>query len=869
MVGVLQFFDFGQTSSSRKLLALNRHNSGLEPPRNSLEVPPMNTCHNFQLVHEDIQCSSYYKEDVCQQSHTKKLIAVERLHRTKDQHNRPSVVARLMGMESLPSDTKPTIHPKELNDHKRLRKKANFVSSSRQPSFMTKPIEHPKNLFPCDIKRDFNPHSGIYEIDKPLPREHPQEELLQKFKKEFEAWQVSKVQELKHDPLHRRYMNTLSQGSLNNEKVSRYHVPSARSVIDHDEQANFLEYEESVSNIDDNGVTKHDASTTVFDYGQSMCVSPGRIVILKPNLEVNDGIEESCLCSPLMLKKQTNMHDFLEQVKERLIVEMQGKPRAEITTRWTEHEIFVSEALADSEQISSKTFKRNGGPVSTGDKIATVQAKSTSSYRNEIQFRGKSSPGFISMNATKSSEKMENVLKDETERDSILIFRQKPITYLSNKEAEKETFGTMHHFLNKENANLSYLEKRKALNVSKSFRRDQTHAFDDESESPKNLTRSYSAPVSGTEFRKLLLEDRNVLTAAHIHRTHETSDNNIIEQRKAKKDGFNIRNRVSSLRQNLMLKSKIFGKRRQLMDQSLEDEIFFMTAIETTPSVLMNIAFEQDNSTEVPPSPASVCSSSYDEICRPYYPSPVSPLEAVFDEDFPSLPPYEELNSDRQDTSYLFPESNLSEELEYDGSTEAKGETKQTKNELQEFECTAKAYVRNILFTSGLFDKSHSDQALWEWGTPRKPISMLVFEEVEETYQISCNMESSTSLLNGGNTEVSHRILFDLLNEALMRAVQNSKPDSAFKKWDIGKKRLPHGNELLETLWQQIQLNICPPEDELCSMLSMVARDLSTSWSSMLHEDLDIICADMESLIIENLTDELVDNLGFSCVQCY
>ncbi|KAG6537645.1 hypothetical protein ZIOFF_002740 [Zingiber officinale] len=110
MVGVLQFFDFDQTSSSRKLLTLNRHNSGLEPPRNSLEVPPMNTYHNFQLVHEDIQCSSYYKEDICQQSHTKKLIAVERLHRTKDQHNRPSVVARLMGMESLPSDTKPTIH---------------------------------------------------------------------------------------------------------------------------------------------------------------------------------------------------------------------------------------------------------------------------------------------------------------------------------------------------------------------------------------------------------------------------------------------------------------------------------------------------------------------------------------------------------------------------------------------------------------------------------------------------------------------------------------------------------------------------------------------------------------------------------------
>lgn len=503
-----------------------------------------------------------------------------------------------MGMESLPSDTKPTIHPKELNDHKRPRKKANFVSSSRQPSFMTKPIERPKNLFPCDIKQDFDRHSGIYEIDKPLPRKHPQEELLKKFKKEFEAWQASKVHEqsmsleLKHDPLHRRHMNTLSQGSLNKEKVSRCRVPSARSVIDHGEQENFFEYEESVSNLDDNGPTKKDAAT-VFDHGQSMCVSPGRIVILKPSLELNDGIEESCLCSPLMLKKQRNMHDFLEQVKERLIVEMQGKPRVETTTRWIEPEVFVCEGLADSEQISSKTFKRKGGPVSTADKIAMMEPKSTCSYRNEIQFRGKSSPGFISKNTTKSSEKMEDVLKDETDRDSILIFRQKPITSLSNKETEKETFSTMHHFLNKESANLSYLEKRKSLNVSKSFRRDQTHAFNDGIESLKNLTRSYSAPVSGTEFRKLLLEDKNVLTAAHIHRTHEASDNNIIEQRKTKKDGFNIKSRVSSLRQNLMLKSKLFGKRTQLMDQSPEDEIYFMKAIETTPSVLMNIAFEQ------------------------------------------------------------------------------------------------------------------------------------------------------------------------------------------------------------------------------------------------------------------------------------
>lgn len=40
----------------------------------------------------------------------------------------------------------------------------------------------------------------------------------------------------------------------------------------------------------------------------------------------------------------------------------------------------------------------------------------------------------------------------------------------------------------------------------------------------------------------------------------------------------------------------------------------------------------QENSTEVPPSPASWCSSPPDEMSRGGYPSPVSPLEASFSE---------------------------------------------------------------------------------------------------------------------------------------------------------------------------------------------------------------------------------------------
>ncbi|URD98227.1 hypothetical protein MUK42_29971 [Musa troglodytarum] len=877
MVGILQFFDFGQGRSSHKLPLLSRRNDGLEAPRNSLEFP-MEAYQSFQVANEDIPYSHRYsnKDGVCQNgAHMKELIDDEMSKRTKDRCNGPSVVARLMGMDALPSDIKPVIHAKDLNDMKKPRKELTSISSNQQASLILKTMRQSNEFFSYQIEQDFDQHTKDHDMDKPQPREHPQEELLQKFKKEFEAWQASKAWErsvtleLGNDLQKEKHINTSPQEILNSfvdakrssfvKKTTEFehHVPSAR-LNTHWEQEDLLSSEAFVSKHSETGLTKDNffrdnarSKSPKSDHEMEISTLPRRIVILRPGYEMNDYTEESCLCSPVMLQKGKNMHDFLEQVKERLITEIEGKPRLETTTIWTQSEAFASERLSDYKQIVPKTVKGLSESISIGNKTPLMQSRSTKSYKNKVQFSGWCSPEFIHQDTKKLlSERLKNVQKDDTDIMDPLISSGGLITSISSKEAEK--FNSMQYFSKKSSKTVASWEEKKFLNESKSFRHDQGQAFDVGDESLRNLFRSFSAPVSRTAFGKLLLEDKNATAAVHICRKHEASENDLMEARKKKKDGFNIKNRVSNLKQNFTLKGKLFGKRIQLMDESSEDEFLFMKDAETSPFV-MNFGFQQENSTEVPPSPASVCSSTHDEICRPYYPSPVSPLEALFHEDHPSLPASGEPNSN-------IPESDLPEEVDYDRSEQTTDELKPSEDELPEIEGNTKAYIRDILITCGLFERNHFDQCLWEWNTPRKPIPILVFDEVEETYQRNDKLKSRTTLIcEGEDVGFSHRILFDLLNEALLSVVQNSKPGSTVKKWFPGPGRVPQGDQLLDSLWHLIQVYINPPVDESHPLESLVAQEMNqTSWSGMLHEDVDIISVEIELLIVENLIDELV-----------
>ncbi|GKC19936.1 hypothetical protein Tco_1022086 [Tanacetum coccineum] len=79
--------------------------------------------------------------------------------------------------------------------------------------------------------------------------------------------------------------------------------------------------------------------------------------------------------------------------------------------------------------------------------------------------------------------------------------------------------------------------------------------------SPINLVRSLSASVSVTSFRKLLLEDRHVVTSAHIQKKHEVVEKLTMKVKKHRTDKFNLQERVSSLKYNLGLKERLFGRK--------------------------------------------------------------------------------------------------------------------------------------------------------------------------------------------------------------------------------------------------------------------------------------------------------------------
>ncbi|RHN54536.1 hypothetical protein MtrunA17_Chr5g0408021 [Medicago truncatula] len=89
--------------------------------------------------------------------------------------------------------------------------------------------------------------------------------------------------------------------------------------------------------------------------------------------------------------------------------------------------------------------------------------------------------------------------------------------------------------------------------------------------SPRNLVRSLYAHVSrsGTSFGKVLLEDRHILTGAHIRRKLEAVETMSLDVKKQKKERFNnIKEKVSNLRSSFALRGGIFGKRYQSMVES-------------------------------------------------------------------------------------------------------------------------------------------------------------------------------------------------------------------------------------------------------------------------------------------------------------
>ncbi|KAJ3688012.1 hypothetical protein LUZ61_017176 [Rhynchospora tenuis] len=744
MAGILQYLDFNQgstTTAPRKLPYLHRRNTdGLEAPRNSIEFTS-ELCQSNSMVHVDIPYSCHTRH--CSKSNfytnntpMKKLIEEEISNKSNDGSRRPSVVARLMGMDLLPEETN-----KEPTQQRDLIEASTSTSKNRSNTR--------RELFPS--KR----HS----------REHPQEEALQKFKKEFEAWQASKLLERSR---------SLELENFSKQKFV-HSLPLHESKKGKDDW-----YEEKVS------CSKPESDVVHLPHGERS-PSPTRIVILKPCPEMAFGMEESTISSPEMIKRENNMVDFLEEVKNKLKLEIEGKSKKEKT---------------DPKQIARSIANQIRETVVQDLNGTLTRSESSRSYQNNVD-------GLQENGDTKSllSEKIRSVLKREIE--AAVPFRSTKPTYEIKRRGRKVK--------NREEA--------------KTTTQSDTKSFEEGGEaSPRNLVRSFSAPVSGTAFVKLLTEEPHASSRTRSQTKHEAGCEH---ERKARKVASAPNSRVGNLTHNLGLRRWLFRKRIQSADEETMKGFIPVQTFVTTPSVVMNSGFVQENFTEVPPSPASVCNSPRDEMCRGGYPSPVSPLDASFtDEHFATV-------ATREMSPISPTPSELRELVDLNKPDKLKSEEISTTYEITTPESHEKSYVKSILVTAGLYKNQMLDPDFSRWDALREPIPNWIFDKLEEI--------TSTEPAEI-RPAVSHKMLFDLTNEVLIKVL-------SLKRWYIG---IPHGTRLLNELWRRMERLVQPREVASCSLDSLIYEDLrESSWCDVLSQEI----GELETEIGLEIADELIDEL--------
>ncbi|KAJ4965784.1 hypothetical protein NE237_017633 [Protea cynaroides] len=876
-----------ECSQPSKLRTHKRHVDGFEAPRNSLELPTetsQNICtmgsnilYSFQVKQNSSETNCYPSENSM-----KKLIDGEISKGPETRRNAPSVVARLMGMDVLPSEPKSTIHIKERRNEKsgkkieREEQAKNILVDSK--SLESKHLKQREVNLTSDCKiREFDPFSCIPKSEKPRPREHPQEEELQKFKKEFEGWQAMMVWERSRCvELGRISSQWLAQENLNKEKMALY-AGSRRSTekekpieLMHHNSLPIQVENSQRSALKPHGFKKEAVNlrkrTQIDDWEQVPLVNrdpklgksrvPTKIVILKPGPDRNGSSEDSWAGSPESVQGVGSIEDFLEEVKERLRCEIQGKSvKREMVVRGGGVETPFREKLSDPKEIARNIAKQVRESVTKDLGVTLLRSESTGSYKSEIQVDESSSPEFINRNTRKFlSERLRNVVKRESNVDALKIgIGSSGASVLDNEV--RRLRSTRDVLKTEKKGSCMKNMKTEAEMQTRSFSHGQNKhkMFYSGEVSPRNLVRSLSAPVSGTSFGKLLLEDRHILTGAHIWRKHEAVENVPEEVRKMRKERFSLRGKVSNLRSSFALRGKLFGRKIQSEEEVGNSESDSLKDIMSEPTDGINFGNSHENSTEVPPSPASVSSSAHEEFCRPAdHPSAISTLEVPLIEDCPVPQVFREISSNLQELRRQL------NELECDYSQDMVIREEPLEAKKVELEGTAEAYIRDLLTTSGLYDGLF-DGSSSRWDPLGRLINNWVFKEVEESYRRSDKKESCKDHCG---KEVDHKLLYDLTNEALLTIFGPSSSVSRFKSKIVGTNMVPPpcGQELLNSVVEKFHAYSYRPMDDSCySIDHMVARDLGVKpWLSMMDCDVEAIVRELEQRILSELIGDAV-----------
>ncbi|WMV18020.1 hypothetical protein MTR67_011405 [Solanum verrucosum] len=821
-----------------KMSLSTKRDGGLEAPRNRSEKPAESFCDGG----DDILCTYHMTNDwpekncYVKEVPMKKLISEELAKRPNTGQNVPSVVARLMGLDTL------------LVDEERLSE-----VSSRQ------------TVFDSFDRRS----SNSLKFNELKPREHPQEEELQKFKKEFEAYQAARSKEC--SKFVELSTNTVLYANSTRKMVTE------RSIDLKGLAATENIHERGISKVqkDKNEFLAAARNKTIRALNVKSGSAPANIVILRPVSDRTGKIEESWANSPRISEDGSSMEEFLQEVKERLKFELQEK-----SFRRT------IEKPSDAKIIAQCIAKQARESVTRDVGTTHHRSESMQSYRSEIQHDEASSPEFTNRDTRRIlTERLRNVLRDESSHDIDKHGRVSSRSVTQNREkskAEEIRYASnevCHGDDMKDESDRQCRYSRQELGNDVMLDQKLFH---------RNLVRSLSAPVSRSSFGKLLLEDQDMLTGAHIRRKHEAIEEVTVNVKKWRKEKFNLKEKVSSFKYSFILRGKLFGRKIQSLEESHGNKQMHMKDLQSTQTVASKFYVRQENSTEVPPSPASVCSTSNEEFWRQTdYFSPssssISDVNPLDDSEIPHV--FKEissnLNADKNrrsiDDAYVeslfgssscnkvnanfetFDDTELRRQLNqletYDSEETMIDEQPIEEEIVMEIDDPAEAFVRDLLVASGLYDGS-CDKYLSKWDPLGKSISNQVFEEVEESYKRQkINYYNEGSSTDHQSKKLNHKLLCDFLNEVLPSVLGST----SMRKTISPTPRAPRGNKLLECVWEIARISSDMSSQSLETILT---RDLQcTRWDGLVDEDVNALGKDVEYQIVGDLIHEMINDM--------
>ncbi|KAI4330416.1 hypothetical protein MLD38_028706 [Melastoma candidum] len=841
--GLSQMLDEG--IMARKVFAQKKHVHGLEAPRNSLDLQieasdccAVRDCTQFYGVNELVSGRMRNHPDALM----KKLIRDEMSSRSTNinKQRSPSLVARLMGMDVFPVDStslmSTNIKEKESTRSDLLRRK-NSISSGQgvcntsysEPGLNTEP-----NISKSDQKDD-----------RPWRREHPQEDELQKFKKEFEAWQASRSRECS------QFVNLdqiPSQPGLREKPSQAISLmkPSGRDFVAPWNGGHNLPMS-SFENMYVDNVYATISGDKSYEF-----LHPTRIVILKPgpdnNIWSNNGSLTSSSGSD---ERGSSIEDFLHEVKERLRLELQGKVLKKssyvrgsgIETPFREKPLYCNEEARN-------TSNRVGDSVDRDIEVDFQRSGSARSYRSEMYSTEPWSPEFIHRDTRRfMSERLRNVMKGERHSEN-------PNEHFSGSTSHILNYHQWDEDARRRNYYPMNIDEEHEIHV-RSFRNGSSNDISIHKElSPRNLMRSMSAPVSGTSFGKLLLEDRHVLTSAHIRRKQEACGNQLRDMKKTRREKFNFKEKVHNIKYTFTLRQRLFGKRIPSIKESRIREPDFFKDMLSGPTVLTNFGERFENSTEVPPSPASVCSSTQDEYWRPS--SNLSPIStpdlSIAEEDaIPGV--FREISLNLNELRRQLNQLGSGEPVDFPT------EQWTSEPEMPELDDKVESYIRDLLVASGWYDGS-PEVCLLKQDSLLKPIGDLAFKDVEECYRKSAkdNHDITENSREERLMKIDRKLLHDLINEVLPSVLSPAKSNNPC----FASLVIPRGRDLLCTIWEIVRPLIYPkPDESHSSMETMTSWYIkSNPWMYLLEDKVAVLCRELEAFVVEELMEELLKEMG-------